>query len=145
MLFDVQAALAEILSEAPPHRDSCDSRDSSPPESRESQSQPRRSAKLPEVLPFAPPPSAEPSKGVVTNPIPSRDEGDAFRHGRSETGGPLTWTGRVVSLDEWRKLSAWERHGPDGRLFCGICQQWVSRFPDCHGDALTAGMAGASQ
>lgn len=56
-----------------------------------------------------------------------------FRHGRSVNGNPKTWTGRIVSLDEWRKLSEWDRHGPDGRLFCGICRAWVSSFPDCHG------------
>lgn len=43
----------------------------------------------------------------------------------SITGRPKTWTGRVVSLDEWRKLSAWDRHGPDGRMFCGACREWV--------------------
>lgn len=79
------------------------------------------------VLPFAPPPSAEPQ--------PSRDDGGAFRHGRSLTGDPRTWTGRVVSLDAWRSLSAWERHGPDGRLWCGVCRAWVEAFPDCHGGA----------
>ena len=56
---------------------------------------------------------------------PSLDKGDMFRHGRSVTGRPLTWTGRVVSLDEWRRLSAWDRHGPDGRMFCGACREWV--------------------
>lgn len=47
----------------------------------------------------------------------------------SVTGRPLTWTGRVVSLDEWRKLSAWDRHGQDGRMFCGACRDWVK--PGC--------------
>lgn len=44
----------------------------------------------------------------------------------SVTDRPLTWTGRVVSLDEWRKLSEWDRHGPDGRMFCGACREWVA-------------------
>lgn len=43
----------------------------------------------------------------------------------SITGRPLTWTGRIVTMDEWRRLSDWDRHGPDGRLFCGICREWV--------------------
>jgi hypothetical protein len=68
-----------------------------------------------------PPESAAP----VAGPAPSRDAADPFRHGRSVTGAPRTWTGRVVSLDDWRRLSAWERHGPDGRLFCGACRAWV--------------------
>lgn len=42
-----------------------------------------------------------------------------------------TWTGRVVSLDEWHQLSAWDRHGPAGRPFCGLCWGWVSRDEDC--------------
>ena len=32
---------------------------------------------------------------------PSRVDGDMFRHGRSVTGQPRLWTGRIVSLDEW--------------------------------------------
>lgn len=40
-------------------------------------------------------------------------------------GGRLTtWTGRVVSLDEWRGLTAWQRHGPDGRYWCGFSREW---------------------
>lgn len=131
MLFDVQAALAEILQEAPRRCDSCDSCDSSRPESqesRESQSQAVAISPPARVLPFAP---SQPN--ALT---PSRDDdADAFRHGRSVTGNPLTWTGRIVSLDEWRRLSGWDRHGPDGRLFCGICRAWVAAdsFPHCHG------------
>ena len=37
---------------------------------------------------------------------------------------PRTWTGRVVSLDEWCRLSDWDRHGPDGRVWCGLCRHW---------------------
>lgn len=37
---------------------------------------------------------------------------------------PRTWTGRVVSLDEWRRLTEWEKHGPNGRLWNGITRQW---------------------
>ena len=38
--------------------------------------------------------------------------------------GPRTWTGRIVSLDAWRRLSDWERHGPNGRHWCGLCREW---------------------
>lgn len=75
-------------------------------------------------------------------PAPSRLDGtaslgiadDAPRALCSITGRPMTWTGKVVPLDAWRRLSAWERHGPDGRLFCGICRAWVAAgtFPHCH-------------
>lgn len=37
---------------------------------------------------------------------------------------PRTWTGRIVSLDAWRRLSDWERHGPNGRHWCGLCREW---------------------
>lgn len=30
---------------------------------------------------------------------------ETFPHGLSVAGNPLTWTGRVVSLDAWRQLS----------------------------------------
>src|SRR6056297_3525872 len=40
-------------------------------------------------------------------------------HGLSAGGRPLTWTGRVVSLDEWRGLSGWQRHEPGARCWCG--------------------------
>ena len=39
-------------------------------------------------------------------------------------GRPKTWTGKIVSLDEWRKLTEWERHGPDGRVWSGITRKW---------------------
>lgn len=109
MLFDVQAALAEILGDAPAAHPA--------PVSRAA---PRVEAPPAKVLPFAPPPE------------PSWQDGETFRHGRSVTGDPKTWTGRIVSLEEWRKLSDWDRHGPDGRLFCGICRAWVQSFPACH-------------
>jgi hypothetical protein len=82
----------------------------------------------PNVLTFTPPPIA---------PVPLRQGDDPFRHGRSAGGNPRTWTGRIVSLTEWRGLSAWNRHGPDGRLFCGICRDWVLRggCTHCEGGA----------
>lgn len=40
----------------------------------------------------------------------------AFPYGASVGGRPLTYTGRVVSLEAWRSLSEWEKHGPRGRL-----------------------------
>ncbi len=39
-------------------------------------------------------------------------------------GRPRTWTGKVVSLDEWRRLSEWERHGPGGKVWNGKTQHW---------------------
>jgi hypothetical protein len=99
------------------------------PVSRRSEAQaPVDEIEAPNVLTFTPPPIA---------PVPSRQSDDPFRHGRSAGGNPRTWTGRIVSLDEWRSLSAWNRHGPDGRLFCGICRDWVQpgACPRCQGGA----------
>ena len=49
---------------------------------------------------------------------------EMFPHGSGVGGRPLTWTGRVVSLDAWRSMSEWERHGPQGRHWNGISLQW---------------------
>ncbi|RYH07747.1 hypothetical protein EU800_19210 [Tropicimonas sp. IMCC6043] len=49
---------------------------------------------------------------------------ETLPHGVSVAGSPLTWTGRVVSLEAWRRLSEWERHGPDGRLWNGLTREW---------------------
>jgi len=45
-------------------------------------------------------------------------------HGVSFGGRPKTWTGRVVSLDAWRALSEWERHGSSGQSWNGAKRQW---------------------
>ncbi len=60
---------------------------------------------------------------VATPPV-EKCKTDMFRHGVSLAGHPLTWTGRIVSLDDWRRLTAWEKHGPDGRHWCGIAREW---------------------
>lgn len=48
-----------------------------------------------------------------------------FPYGTSPAGRPLTWTGKVVSLAEWRALSEWDKHGPDGRVWCAISREWI--------------------
>ena len=76
-------------------------------------------------------------------PAPSRpDDGDPFWHGASVAGLPRTWTGRIVSLDEWRRLAAWDRHGPDGRSFCGACHAWVMPSGACHEPGCWNGKGG---
>ncbi len=65
-----------------------------------------------------------------SGPAPSRREvsddpaADTFPHGMGIIGDPATWSGRVVSLADWRKLNEWERHGPNGRWFYGDTRQW---------------------
>ena len=61
----------------------------------------------------------------VASPQPSdSDAQDMWRHGVSVTGSPRTWTGRIVSLDAWRTLTEWEKHGPNGRHWCGVTKRW---------------------
>ena len=68
--------------------------------------------------PVPKPKSAPPVKTGALTP-------ETYRHGLSITGDPKTWTGRIVSPVVWRTLSEWERHGPDGRHWNGITQQWT--------------------
>jgi hypothetical protein len=67
-------------------------------------------------------------EGVYPQPKPLElRPQEAFPYGTACGLGvrPLTWTGRVVSLDDWRNLTEWERHGTDGRHWCGIAQAWI--------------------
>ena len=52
---------------------------------------------------------------------------EAFPHGTAFNRGdaPLTWTGRIVSLADWRNMTDWEKHGPNGRHWNGITKCWV--------------------
>ena len=62
-------------------------------------------------------PKLKPAKGQTPETFPygtACDMGDT----------PRTWTGRVVSLDEWRRLTEWEEDGPNGRHWNGITKQW---------------------
>ncbi|MEI4473352.1 hypothetical protein [Frigidibacter sp. MR17.24] len=58
---------------------------------------------------------------------PSRKdpEGSVSPYGTAQGDRPRTWTGRVVSLDEWRRLSDWERHGSTGQHFDGRAGRWI--------------------
>ena len=59
---------------------------------------------------------------VVSAATPEAPEIDSHR--LTVGGRVATWTGRVVSLDEWRRLTPWQRHGPNGRQWCGISRNW---------------------
>lgn len=48
----------------------------------------------------------------------------------------LDWSGEWVSRDRWDAMSDLERHGPQGRLFCGQC--WRYRERDTALDCLDA-------
>lgn len=65
------------------------------------------------------------SHKVVPDPAPLPDLTGA--------GRVRTWTGRVVSLDTWRKLNTWDRHGPNGRQWDGRTASW--EWPEGGGTA----------
>ncbi len=44
-------------------------------------------------------------------------------------GRPKTWTGQIVSLSNWKRLSAWERHGSTGKKWNGLTGQWEPEEP----------------
>jgi hypothetical protein len=70
---------------------------------------------------------ADPAPRNTAPPTPKSEpqlSAETFRHGVSLTGQPLTWTGRIVSLEAWRILNEWEKHGPNGRHWNGITKQW---------------------
>ena len=105
MWFDTRLKLAEIEGgpnpalEADPIATSATTATQAPAERHMSQksrvSQPREDRK------------AAPNVARVAAP-------ETFPRGLSAGGRPLTFTGQVVSLDAWRALSEWEKHGPKG-------------------------------
>ena len=74
-----------------------------------------------------PPAHAETAKAGVwpfTPSAPLSPSPEMFPYGLGINGTPRTWTGRVVALEEWRRLTAWERHGSTGKLWNGLTRQW---------------------
>ena len=67
---------------------------------------------------------APPLPEAASGALYGREAETRFPHAYSALGGPVSWTGRVVSLADWRNLTEWERHGPDGRHWNGITKQW---------------------
>lgn len=105
MWFDAQAALAELEGgDMPP---------SDPP------------AHVARVAPVARDEKPEPCVAHVervARPQPPNPE--TFKHCMTPEGRPRTWTGRIVSMDEWLRLTEWERNGPRGRMWNGLTRQW---------------------
>lgn len=144
MLFDVQAALAEILNTPAGY---CDTRDICDLKAQQLQQSQLAIVSAPTDVTTSPAqlaslPMAQPSNRdnrryrsahpdeITQLPAPAsrsrQVDASPDAHGYCHT-----WTGRAVRLDEWRQLGAWDRHGPAGRLFCGICKAWVSREGVC--------------
>lgn len=49
---------------------------------------------------------------------------DASPYGTGCGGLLRTWTGKIVSLDDWRNLTEWERHGSTGKMWNGLTRRW---------------------
>ena len=45
-------------------------------------------------------------------------------YGNTWGGRMKTWTGKIVSLDEWRSMLDWERHGSTGKVWNGLTRRW---------------------
>jgi len=73
------------------------------------------------VMPFSNLASLAPS--CVPNPK-SKPVPDVSPYGQTASGRQRTWTGKVVSLDDWRNLSEWERHGSTGKVWNGLARAW---------------------
>jgi hypothetical protein len=71
--------------------------------------------KLQPPLAMPSPPSRDPEASVKP---------EVYAYGLTSGGRPQTWTGRIVPLKDWRNLSEWEKHGPNGRNWNGITQTW---------------------
>src|SRR6056297_4129205 len=113
MWFDAVAALADIEGEQQAYSEACPSATSATSATRAPQV-----AKVADVANFqCLKPSSEPIDRMKA------DESASFPHGTACDLGdtPRTWTGRVVSLAAWRRMTEWEKHGPNGRLWCGLC------------------------
>lgn len=72
----------------------------------------------------AAPPAQIPKNAPDQQKAPPPPDPRDFRHGHTFDGTPKTWTGKIVSLDAWRQLSEWEKHGPDGRHWNGLTRRW---------------------
>ena len=114
MWFDARAKLAEIAGNPPatPATSATNRAEAAPGVAKV--------ASVATLLPQKPrvAPAAEPNRTGRAAPA------DAFTHGTSPGGRPVTWTGRVVSLDEWRGLTDWQRHGPRGAIWNATTGRW---------------------
>ena len=104
MWFDARTQLSKIMAEIPPDR----------PASQ---------------LSLAPAPAQPLDRVAVVAKVaafPVNLPPETFPHGTACGLGlsPLTWTGRVVSLEEWRRLTEWERNGPQGKHWNGSTRRW---------------------
>jgi hypothetical protein len=141
MWFDARAALEGIEGQERPkpattgQRDSRNSQDSQGWAAHDMPQAQRDRGKFAEFARFATSrPKANFAAQYAREARPVSDEGEVFPYGTACNLGdtPRTWNGHVVSLAKWHRLSEWEKHGPNGRIWCGLCRCW--HMPgDCTG------------
>lgn len=106
MMFDARAALAEILAEG-----------------AATPATPATNGPNVAIVASVAAPSPEPAQAAAPGaPAPTRDGSSPY--GAGIAGGVRTWTGKVISLEEWQRLSNWERHGSTGKVWNGLTRQW---------------------
>lgn len=131
MLFDVKAALAEILNAqamAATPATSATNRDDAAvlsQLSRVSQGYPGENTPK-AFLNDGKAETIQPSAGHPWMTLRPNDPAglDCYPYGQAPNGNPRTWTGRIVSLEEWRGLSDWDRNGSTGKLWNGLTGHW---------------------
>jgi quinol monooxygenase YgiN len=65
------------------------------------------------------------SEATRPTPIPGCEvPKQEFPYGLSVGGRPKSAHGRVVSLEDWRNMTEWEKHGPKGSRWNGCSYQW---------------------
>ena len=99
MWFDVQAALAEIEAGVKP------ATAPAPGAIRAIRANPATQNSTNSTI--STPPALELQPDPETPQDPQRSKPETFPYGRAFGGLPKTWTGCVVSLEEWRGLSEW--------------------------------------
>lgn len=106
MMFDAYAVLAAIL--------------------RESGQAAYEPAPVPisTISTISTPPDARAHVGRPPSRPPDRPDPETLPYGCGVSGSPRTWSGRVVSLDEWRRLTEWEKHGSTGKTWNGLTRRW---------------------
>lgn len=134
MLFDARAALARIRADAPAVPAAKTQSEPAPGANcaNRAKPHPQAMADLAPLARLARPQPSEPetapvSGGAVVLPL----HGPAARPAPvpSAPGGMmrLDWSGEWVSRDRWETMTDMERHGPQGRLFCGRCRRLRDR------------------
>ena len=113
MLFDAQAALAEILNAQPPLATPATIATNHP-----------APAGLSQVSQVSQPAMAKTTIPPATGPdlFPAPDE--TCPHGCDLNGNPKTWMGRSVTPAVWSTLTDWERDGSTGQMWNGLSRSW---------------------